>query len=350
MHHCPRIRDILHNRFAHVLCDEGQDLGATDLALLRELALSCNIVGDGDQEIFDFKSGLVSWHALDEARRMWKSVDVLLFAENRRCPAGAVRLSSAVVRANGGLKNVIPLRESGKAVVTVGAASFEVEVEYVCVKIQSLVFDGRYDYISFVVVSRRNRSLSAFRKAMAKFDPTFPLARKNSSRNRVKDAGGGLCDELLDFLSLLLPSTGLEATAARVSVLCGLSAADAEEAMTSLTSRGNQGSNSQMKSLRQWHIEHKAVSRFGHLLREFENVEALVKAGSSLYIGLQRLYADWASVMVTIKSRHRLATRSRAASHRNHWSTKTTAAVLNPATYCKQYLKFLRIWTKRRYL
>lgn len=282
MRHCPRIRDMLHNRFAHVLCDEGQDLGATDLALLRELAPSCTIVGDGDQEIFGFKSGLVSWYALDEARRMWKDVDVLQLAENRRCPPAVVSLSSAVVRANGGLKKVVALRKSGKAVVIVGAANFEVEVEYVCAKIQSLVLDDRYDYSSFVVLSRRNRSLSAFRKAMAKFDPTIPLARKSSSRKRAKNGGGALCDEVLDFLSLLLPSTGLEATAARVSVLCGLSAADAEEAMTSVASRGDQESNSQMKSVRQWHIEHKAVSRFGRLLREFEKVAALVKAGSSL--------------------------------------------------------------------
>lgn len=285
MRGCGRVRSMMHDKFPHVLCDEGQDLGASDLALLRALGDSCTIVGDGDQEIFGFKNGLAAgkWQALDQVARLWDETEVLQLAENRRCPPTVVAFSSAVIRNNGGEdKNIVALKDEGEPVRIVGAANLDLEVEYVAAAIQKIVISGG-SYSDCVIISRRNRSLGTFRKLLAKFDPSIPLARSGHGSQVKKDPSGLMCDEVVDFMSLLLPNTGLEAAASRVADLCGMCLVDVEDAMTWPGPAGNRDQSvSEMAALREWHVSHKDDSEFGPLLREYEELEKLVSTDASL--------------------------------------------------------------------
>lgn len=115
-----RVRDNMRGRYAHLLVDEFQDVGVTELAVLQGIGRSFSFVGDDDQAIYAFKSGVpVEWQALHRVRDSWNSVKIMELAENRRCPPAAVRFAYASVRANGDriAKVIRPLKQTGLPVV-----------------------------------------------------------------------------------------------------------------------------------------------------------------------------------------------------------------------------------------
>lgn len=118
-----RVCNNVRERYAHLLVDEMQDVGATELAVIMAIGRSFTFVGDDDQGIFAFKSGVpVEWQALHRVRDVYTDVDILALAENRRCPPAAVNFAYAVVKHNSDRipKEILPLQSSGMPVIIAG--------------------------------------------------------------------------------------------------------------------------------------------------------------------------------------------------------------------------------------
>jgi superfamily I DNA/RNA helicase len=126
-----RLAKTLRKQFGSVLVDEAQDLSSTDLALIARLGSgSLTLVGDDDQSIYGFRSGIRNWQCLMQLTRMWPALTLLKLPENRRCPASVVRFSAAVIERNKSriAKEILPSRlEKSLAVRIAGTASAGLE-------------------------------------------------------------------------------------------------------------------------------------------------------------------------------------------------------------------------------
>lgn len=138
-----RVRTTMRGRYAHLVVDEFQDVGATELAVIHGIGRSFSFVGDDDQAIYGFKSGVpVEWQALHQVRNKWKSVKIMELAENRRCPPSAVRFAYSSIRSNGDRisKVIRPLKQTGLPVVVASKTI----IPFFSTVLDSLACDGKH--------------------------------------------------------------------------------------------------------------------------------------------------------------------------------------------------------------
>jgi superfamily I DNA/RNA helicase len=280
-----RIRANLRQRYAHILVDEFQDVGATELALLQEIGRSFSIVGDDDQGIFSFKSGLpCEWQALHRVRDEWANLTILELHENRRCPPAAVNFAYAVVQQNFDRipKVILPLRTSGEAVVIAGAANYYLEIAYIANCIREIVRDPSHSYRDCVIISRRNSVLNSIRVQFKQLAPDLPVSRSGvPDAKDPNDRFGSQCEALVSLLELFLPGLTKASLIETVTGLCPkvpvaqvvAACSGASEQMMS----GRQG----IDHLSNWHVKH-AASELGQFLRIVEKLDGIFRECATL--------------------------------------------------------------------
>jgi superfamily I DNA/RNA helicase len=160
-----RIAEALSSRFAALLVDEAQDLSTTDLTLALRLGCgNVTLVGDDDQSIYGFRSGVKNWQSLMQMIRMWPSMRVLNLPENQRCPASVVHFSSAVIEQNKIriAKDIVPGRVGkSPAVRIVGAASANLEISYIAKSIRKIMANNPLTrFADIVLLGRKNHDLN----------------------------------------------------------------------------------------------------------------------------------------------------------------------------------------------
>jgi superfamily I DNA/RNA helicase len=279
MRRSERVRSAVRARYPHVLVDEFQDIGATELALIRAVARSGSYVGDPDQSIFRFKFGTRSgWQALHHVRAAWPDVSVLHLAENRRCPPAVVNFAAAVIENNKSRapKAIVPLRAAGEPVRVVGAANKDLEVSYIAQCIRDIVKDPRHSYSDCVVISRKNKALDGLHARMKEQAPDVPVSRQ-AAHKVAEQRYGSQSTMLVALLGAMLPGCRAASLVEVVTALCPR--VRAEHVVQALV--GGTPDGVDLDALRTWHREHRRSS-LAPFLRAVEELEEVMSGPAGL--------------------------------------------------------------------
>lgn len=161
----------LQKRYRAVLVDEFQDMSASQVYICKclvEESKSLTLVGDDDQQIYSFRTGL-GWCCHDVLATVFASIDTLTLNENHRCTGAVTNAAYALINHNTNRvsKEIKAVRDIGEPIQVVSCASQRLEVDFVVKKVRRLLPEARKAGQRIILLFRRNNLLNQFQKRFA---------------------------------------------------------------------------------------------------------------------------------------------------------------------------------------
>lgn len=152
------VRDYYRRKFRYILVDEYQDTNGLQYRLISLLAGENGnicVVGDDDQSIYKFRGADIE--NILNFEKQYNNVRVIKLEQNYRSTQNILDAANEVIKNNIGRKgkNLWTSSGSGEKITVYKAANQEVEANYICKTIASLVDEG-FNYNDFTVLYRTN--------------------------------------------------------------------------------------------------------------------------------------------------------------------------------------------------
>ena len=190
--------------YKYVIVDEFQDTNEFQIETLKKLAAAPSfekmiVVGDDAQAIYSFRDTTPEF-IINFSQYIGAAVKDLFLLENRRSTPEILNLANNLVAINKErvIKDLIPVRESGKPVYLQGFHSKSKEREFIVDEIERLINAGRKPSDICVITKTRGEGYDIGTRLSDKNIPWISKNPLNLLANSKVKAALGLCDAFYD--------------------------------------------------------------------------------------------------------------------------------------------------------
>ena len=185
------IKEYYNNTFKYVLVDEFQDTNNVQYELIKLLVnenKNLFIVGDEDQSIYAFRGANIE--NINKFKRDFKGYYLVLLEQNYRSTNNILLAANNIIKFNSKRipKNLFSEKGSGELITHYKGVTARDEVEFVAMKILSMVRKG-YKYNDFAILYRANSTSRQFEDVLLQKQIPYRIVGNTSffKRKEIKD-------------------------------------------------------------------------------------------------------------------------------------------------------------------